>query len=103
MAAPMVMCAKLNKELPGIDPDTSEGQQALKMSLLLGGPDLQRRVREQVSMEAWRMWPDYMLMVVNEYRLDPTSDESNAVLGKAMEAFFFGDAGHVPGYVPPER
>jgi len=59
-------------------------------------------VYEQISAAAWRMWKDHMLMVVNEYQLDATSDESNAVLAKHMEAFLFGGSGSVPGYVPPK-
>ena len=42
-------------------------------------------------------------MVVNEYRLDPTSDSSNAILQKHMESFFFGEQMQVDNYVPPEK
>ena len=101
MAARTVTCAKLGRELPALDEDTPQGRTALKMALLFGGPDLQRRIREQVSAEAWKLWAEYMLMVVNEYRLDPTSPDSNAVLAKQMEAFFFGESQTIPGYKPP--
>ena len=40
-------------------------------------------------------------MVINEFRLDATSDASNAVLREQMEAFLFGPGGNVPGYKPP--
>ncbi len=43
-----------------------------------------------------------MRMVINEYRLDPTTEESNAILREHMEAFLFGQAKTVPGYVPPQ-
>ncbi len=46
------------------------------------------------------MWTDHMRMIINEFRLDPTSDESNQVLGQFMEDFFFGPQREVPGYVP---
>ena len=101
MAERMVRCAKLNEELPGLDETTPGGSQALKMALLCGGSELQQQVRERVSARAWDQWKEYMLMVINEYQLDPTSDESNAVLGKAMSEFFFGKTEEVPGYVPP--
>ncbi len=52
MAERTVKCARLKKELPGIDPDTPEGEQALKMALLCGGPELQRKLRDGVSQEA---------------------------------------------------
>ena len=49
----------------------------LKIALLLGGPELRDRVREHISAEAWGQWRGHMRMVINEYRLDPTSDEAN--------------------------
>ena len=98
-----VHCAKLGRELPGIDDGTSEGRKALKMALLLGGAEVRDKIRENISMDAWGMWKDHMLMVMNEYRLDATSDEANAILGKHMQAFLFGEGSHVPGYVPPKE
>ena len=101
MAADIVKCAKLGQEVPGIDQDTSEGEMALKMCLLLGGPEFAEKVRKTVSMQAWKQWLDHQVMVVNEYRLDPTSDASNPVLLQHMEAFFFGEQRAVDNYVPP--
>ena len=102
MSAKTVKCAKLGQELPAIDADSPEGDRALRMALLIGGPDMQRRVRESVSAKAWSMWTDYMRMVVNEYGLDPTSDQANEVLKPHMEDFFFGEQKQIPGYVPPK-
>ena len=102
MAAKTVKCAKLGQELPGLDPDTPDGDRALKMALLIGGPEMQQRIRDSISARAWEMWTDHMLMVVNEYRLDPISDEADKVLKAHMEAFLFGDQPAVPGYVPPD-
>ena len=101
MAERMVQCAKLGRELPGIDDTTPDGRQALRMALLLGGAALRDRIRDNISAEAWGMWRDYMRMVINEYRLDPTSDESNAVLRDALEQFFFGQTGPVRNWTPP--
>ncbi len=100
MAAKIVKCAKLGQELPGIDETTPSGRQALKMCLLIGGPALRQRVLDTISAQAWEMWTDHMRMIINEFRLDPTSDESNQVLGQFMEDFFFGPQREVPGYVP---
>jgi Fe-S cluster biosynthesis and repair protein YggX len=102
MAAKTVKCAKLGEELPGIDEATPAGRQALKMCLLIGGPELRQRVLENVSARAWEMWTDQMRMIINEYHLDPTSDASNTVLGRFMEEFFFGRPEEIPNYVPPE-
>ncbi len=101
MPARTVRCAKLGRELPGLDESTPEGAQALRVALLLGGPALRQRVHEQVSAEAWALWKDHMRMVINEFRLDPTSDESNGILREHVEAFLFGRARDIPGYVPP--
>lgn len=103
MAERTVKCAKLGQELPAIDPESPAGRQALKMARLCGGPQLEARVRDEVSAEAWHQWTEFMLMVINEYQLDPTSDESNKVLGQQMERFFFGEGAHVPGYKPPSE
>jgi Fe-S cluster biosynthesis and repair protein YggX len=102
MAERMITCAKLKQELPAIDPASPTGQQALKLALLLGGRELQQRIANEVSQEAWRLWTEHMLMVINEFRLDPTADESNRILGQQMQAFFFGEAARPPGYVPPK-
>jgi Fe-S cluster biosynthesis and repair protein YggX len=97
------MCSKLKQELPAIDETSPAGDQALKMSLLLGGPDLRQRVHENVSAQAWEMWRDHMRMVINEYRLDPTADESNEILRAHLVDFLFGAQREVPNYVPPSR
>jgi Fe-S cluster biosynthesis and repair protein YggX len=103
MPARTVHCAKLGHDLPGLDETTLDGRSALKMALLLGGPALKQRVLENVSADAWKMWKAHMLMVVNEFRLDPTSDQASAVLREHLEAFLFGEGRQVPGYVPPEK
>ena len=103
MATKIVKCAKLGEELPGIDEETAEGDRALRLALLIGGAELRQRVSESVSAQAWEMWTNHMLMVINEYRLDPTSDEASRVLKPHMEAFLFGQATQVPGYTPPTQ
>jgi len=102
MAAKTIKCAKLGRELPGIDPDTPEGEMALKTVLLIGGAEMQQRVRESISAQAWQAWTDHMRMVINEFRLDPTSDAANKVLAEQMQAFLFGSAAPPPDYVPPK-
>jgi len=103
MAAKMIICAKLKKELPAIDETTAEGDRALRTALLIGGRELQTRVRETVSAEAWSMWQDHMRMIFNEYRLDPTSDETNKILRTHIDGFFWGEQAAVPNYVPPTQ
>lgn len=102
MAAGTVKCAKLGKELPAIDPDTFEGAQALRMVTLIGGPTLRARVLQSVSAQAWKMWQDHMVMIFNEYRLDPTSEQSNKILGAHLDSFFFGEQKAIDNWVPPK-
>lgn len=103
MAEKTVQCAKLGRELPALDEATPAGNQAMRLCRMIGGSELAERVRQNVSAEAWSQWGDHMRMILNEYRLDPTSDEANAVLREHMEAFFFGQQRDIPNYVPPEQ
>ncbi len=100
--AKLVHCAKLGRELPGLDPDSPDGSRSLKMVTLIAGPQMMARVRDQISAQAFEGWKGHMLMVMNEFRLDPQSDEANRVLAQQMEAYFFGDRADIPNYVPPQ-
>lgn len=103
MAPRMVQCAKLCRELPGIDESTNEGEAAAVFLRSLGSEELVKRVLESISMDAWRMWMGHLTMVINEYRLDPASDEANAIIRDQLEQFFFGEGAALPpGYVPPQ-
>lgn len=97
------MCAKLGQELPALDLDNPDQARQYRMLKLIGGAELADRIKDAVSAKAVAMWPDYMLMVMNEYRLDPTSDESNQVLAPHMESFFFGEQKEIPNYVTPDQ
>src|SRR5215469_121310 len=88
--ARMVNCVKFGREMPGLDEppfDTELGQ----------------RVYESVSAEAWRMWLEHLKMLMNEYRLNPATKESQEIIVKQMEDYFFGEGAQLPpGYVPPK-
>ena len=102
MAQRMVKCAKLSQELPGIDESTNEGEAAMVMVRSLGDEALARRIYESISQEAWKMWVGRLTMIMNEYRLDPASPESDEIIKQFMEEFFFGEGAALPpGYVPP--
>lgn len=103
MAAANVMCAKLKQELPGIDAESSDGARELKMIKLIAGPAMVERVRTSISAKAMELWKGHMLMCMNEFRLDPTSDEANRMLAMQMEQFFFGGDAKIPNYVPPKH
>ena len=89
----MVNCAKLGRELPGVVYRPFDNE-------------LGKRIYENVSQDAWRLWIEHSKMMVNEYRIDLTSPQGQKMLLEQAEKFFFGDAGaaseHPADYVPPK-
>jgi Fe-S cluster biosynthesis and repair protein YggX len=84
----IVHCVKFQKNLPGLDAPPWPGE-------------LGRRIYENVSVEAWKMWEERMKMILNEYRLMPWQREAQELVAKHMEDFFFGESAALPpGYVP---
>ena len=84
----LVMCAKLNQELPGLASPPWPGE-------------LGQRIYEQISAQAWKQWEDRMKMILNEYRLLPWQKEAQEIIARHMEEFFFGATTSLPpGYVP---
>ena len=85
-----VFCAKLQQDLPGLDEAPWPG-------------DLGKRIYDNVSAQAWKMWEDRMKMILNEYRLMPWQKEAQELIAKHMEDFFFGEGAALPpGYVPQQ-
>ena len=85
----MVKCAKLGQELPG-------------MVYKPFNNDLGQRIYDNVSQEAWRMWLEHSKMLVNEYRVDLTSQNGQKLLLEEAERFFFGEGAQLPpDYRPP--
>ena len=101
MAERLVNCVKLNRELPGIDADSMQGQIALDMVESVGGKDLRQRIHDNVSWEGWQEWVARLTMIMNETQLNIADPAADAIIREQMEAFFFGDGGEIPsGYVP---
>src|SRR5207249_6132382 len=63
----MVKCVKFGKELPGLDRIPWQGE-------------LGKRVYENVSKDAWKLWLEYSKMVMNEYRLNPLDPNSQKIM-----------------------
>ena len=83
-----VFCAKLQKELPALDEAPWPGE-------------LGKRIQDNVSAQAWKMWEDRMKMILNEYRLMPWQKEAQQLMAKQMEDFFFsGNDALPPEYKP---
>ncbi len=90
--ARMVMCVKLGKELPGLEDSP--------------WPDeLGDRIYDSVSEQAWHLWLEQQKMLLNEYRLNPATQEAYDMLHAQCEAFFFGAGAvdHPPDYVDPNQ
>jgi Fe-S cluster biosynthesis and repair protein YggX len=85
-----VLCAKFQKELPGLDAPPWPGA-------------LGQRIFDTVSVQAWKLWEERMKMILNEYRLMPWQKEAQELVAKHMEEFFFGEGAALPpGYVPQQ-
>jgi len=87
----MVKCAKLGQELPGVIYRPFDNE-------------LGKRIYDNVSQDAWRMWIEQSKMMVNEYRIDLTSPQGQRMLLEKAEEFFFGGGGddRPPEFVAPD-
>jgi Fe-S cluster biosynthesis and repair protein YggX len=87
-----VFCVKFQKELEGLDEIPFEGH------------PLGQKIFENVSKDAWKMWVEHMKMLMNEYRLNLGTPESQEFLLQQMEQYFFGEGAALPAdYVPPQQ
>ena len=87
--ARMVNCAKLGRELPGLNRPPFGGE-------------LGKRIYQSVSREAWKQWLEHQKMLVNENRLNLADKKARDYLAQQMEKHFFGEgAERAAGYVPP--
>lgn len=87
----MVYCARLQKEVEGLDFPPYPGE-------------LGKRIYDNISKEAWDAWIRQQTMLVNEYRLNMMDPNARKLLAEQMEKFLFGEGGQdVPNYVPPKE
>jgi Fe-S cluster biosynthesis and repair protein YggX len=83
-----VQCIKLGREAEGLDKPPIKGP-------------LGQKVFESVSKPAWQSWLEHSKMLINEYRLDLTSDQGQQVWFAEMEKYFWGDGSAAPpDFVP---
>ena len=84
-----VNCVRLGTEAPGLDKPPFKGE-------------LGQRIFESVSAQAWRTWLEHSKMLINEYRLDLTSEQGQRTWMTECEKYFFGEGSAKPAeYVPP--
>lgn len=79
----MVHCVKLGREAPGLEKPP------------LKGP-VGQRVFENVSAEAWRKWLEHSKMLINEFRLDVTSEQGQNIWFTELEKYFWGEGSSMP-------
>ena len=86
-----VFCVKFQREMEGLDEIPFEGH------------PLGRRIYDNVSKEAWKMWVEHMKMLMNEYRLNLGTPEAQEFLLKQMDEYFFGEGAALPPDFVPQR
>ena len=88
--ARIVHCVKFDKDMPGLERVPWKGE-------------LGKRVYENVSQEAWKMWIEHMKMLMNEYRLNLATPEAQEFLIKQMDDYFFGEGSALPPDFVPQK
>ncbi len=87
----MVYCAKLGRELPGLDQPPFPGE-------------LGQRIFEHISRNAWNMWLQQQVLLINHYGLNMVDPAAQKFLMEQMEEFFFGEGAQMPeGWTPPTQ
>lgn len=87
--ARMVQCAKLGRELPGLDRPPFPGA-------------LGQRIYDNVSQQAWALWPAQERIIMNHYGLNMADPAARKLVMEQMEEFFFGAGAQMPeGWSPP--
>ncbi len=86
----MVQCLKLNLELEGLDKQPIPGE-------------LGKKVFENISKQAWKMFEEHFKMVMNEYRLNLMDPRTDEIFKQQVEQFLFSGMATKPeGYVEPK-
>ncbi len=78
-----VQCVKLGREAEGLDKPPLKGE-------------IGQKIFENVSKEAWSMWLEHSKMLINEFRLDLTSEQGQTIWYTEMEKYFFGEGSAAP-------
>src|SRR5438309_11707172 len=86
----MVMCVKLGRELPGLEKPPFPGE-------------LGQRIYENVSQQAWDMWPAQSTLIINHYGLNMADPEARKILREQMEKFSFAAQPKSPEAWPPDE
>lgn len=85
----IVHCVKLNRELPGLEQPPQPGE-------------LGQRIYENVSQQAWQMWLDQLVILINHYGLNMADPRAQDFVNDQLEEFFFGEGAQLPDDWVPE-
>jgi Fe-S cluster biosynthesis and repair protein YggX len=85
-----VNCIKLGCDAEGLEKPPFKG-------------NLGERIFQHVSAKAWRIWLDHSKMLINEFRLDLTSEVGQRIWMTECEKYFFGEGSELPPEFVPER
>lgn len=84
----LVNCVKLGRELPGLERPPFPGP-------------LGQRIYENVSQQAYQLWPGQATLIINHYGLSLGDPNAQQILMQQMEEFFFGEDARMPeGWTP---
>jgi Fe-S cluster biosynthesis and repair protein YggX len=81
--ARMVHCVKLGRDAEGLEKQPFKGEMG-------------KKIFDHISKEAWRAWLEHSKMIVNEYRLDLTSEHGQKVWMTEVDRYFFGEGSALP-------
>ena len=88
--AHLVQCAHLGREAEGLDRPPFKGE-------------FGQRIYDNISKEAWRRWLEHSKMLINEYRMDLTSENGQRIWMTECEKYFFGEGSSAPAEFVPEK
>ncbi len=78
-----VDCVKLGPNKEGLEKPPFKGE-------------LGEKVFNTISKEAWGMWLEHSKILINEYRLDLTSEHGQKIWFSELEKYFYGDGSDLP-------
>jgi Fe-S cluster biosynthesis and repair protein YggX len=78
-----VQCVRLGEEAEGLERAPFKGE-------------LGQRIYDNVSQQAWRSWLEHSKMLINEFRLDLTSEQGQRLWMTECEKYFFGEGSAMP-------
>ncbi len=85
----MVHCVKFDRELPGLENPPMPGE-------------LGQRLYENVSRQAWQMWMDHVVILINHYGLNMADPRAQDFINTQLEDYFFGEGAAMPEEWVPE-